>query len=154
MKTNVLILSIASLAICIGCSQKDIHQAPEKNPQQDSQTQNMDEGMLPFNSENLKKYKGHITELFNIRGPYGQSDVIGLLLQTDKGGIPVQLGPSSFVLNGPVALRPGLEVEVRGSEYYMEGRIYIIAEYIKIKGYVLKLRDEQGQPLWTGWKKD
>lgn len=108
---------------------------------------------IKMNPENIKTYKGKILQIYSARDPYSHYDQISFILQTDSGSIPVQLGPGSYVLGGSVMLDPNQEVEVKGFEHYWKGRVFIIAQEVKIKGYKLKLRDKNGNPLWTGWEK-
>jgi hypothetical protein len=44
-------------------------------------------------------------------------------------------------------------VEVKGSRVTFEGKPAIIAAEVKKGDEVLKLRDENGFPMWSGWRR-
>lgn len=142
MKKLMLTATICSLAACCGC-QKSEDTSSAKTQSQAPELQ----------KEDLRSYKGKILEIYTVVGPDGQTSDLGILMRTDKGEIPVHLGPSSFIQSGPVRLEPNHEIEVEGYERYDNGQIFVIAKEIKLKDYKLKLRDQEGVPLWSGWKK-
>lgn len=140
------ILYLCLLACCTACNSKEKQES--KAP-----IQNSLEEFPQLNTENVRTYKGQVVQVFNIVDPYNYSDEIGIIVRTNRGDIPVQLGPQSFVLSGPVDLRTGKTIEVTGFEQYFDGRIYMIAQQVKLEGHTLNLRNDDGQPLWLGWEK-
>jgi hypothetical protein len=46
---------------------------------------------------------------------------------------------------------PGDAVEVTGSQMEVAGGTMLVAKEVTVKGKTLKLRDDQGLPLWRGW---
>ena len=74
--------------------------------------------------------------------------VHGLLLKTDKGNITVQLGPPTYVRKQGFDLKQGDSLEVTGSQVTRDGQPLLLAAQVKKDGQTLKLRDEQGVPLW------
>jgi len=74
--------------------------------------------------------------------------VHGLLLKTDKGNITVQLGPPAYVRKQGFDLKQGDSLEVTGSQVTRDGQPLLLAAQMKKDGQTLKLRDEQGVPLW------
>ena len=86
------------------------------------------------------------------RGPMrqgGKGNLVRFTLKTDKGPVQVFLGPARFVDAQSLKLAAGDQVEVKASRITgPKGRTtYTAAEVIK-GGQVIKLRDEQGTPLW------
>jgi hypothetical protein len=74
--------------------------------------------------------------------------VQGLLLKTDKGNITVHLGPPSYVRKQGFDLKQGDSLEVTGSQVTRDGQTLLLAAQAKKDGQTLKVRDEQGVPLW------
>lgn len=80
------------------------------------------------------------------RGYYG----VHLLLKTDKGEIPVYLGPSWFVDRQSMKIAPHDAVEVTGSRVISGGKPGLIAAEVKKGDETLRLRTAEGFPLWRG----
>jgi hypothetical protein len=79
------------------------------------------------------------------KGPaYG----IHLILQTDKETIPVHLGPGWYVKKQTPRIEPNDTVTVTGSRVTVGGKPAIIAAQVKKGNDILKLRDENGIPMW------
>ena len=86
------------------------------------------------------------------RGPVrqgGKGNLVRLTLKTDQGPVQVFLGPAKYVDAQPVKLAAGDQVEVKASKITgPKGKTTFTAEDITKNGQVLKLRDDQGMPLW------
>ncbi|MGO9621008.1 MAG: DNA-binding protein [Desulfobaccales bacterium] len=105
-----------------------------------------------YNLQTVTTVKGQVEDL----GSYGATgwrsmagmQVHGLLLKTDKGNITVHLGPPSYVRKQCFDLKQGDSLEVTGSQVTRDGQPQILAAQVKKDGQILKVRDEQGVPLW------
>ncbi len=86
------------------------------------------------------------------RGPVrqgGKGNLVRLTLKTDQGPVQVFLGPAKYVDAQPVKLAAGDQVEVKASKITgPKGKTTYTAAEITKNGQVLKLRDDQGMPLW------
>jgi hypothetical protein len=86
------------------------------------------------------------------RGPMrkgGKGNIVRFNLKTDKGPALVVLGPARFVDAQPLKLAAGDQVEVKGSRITgPKGRTSVTAAEVMKGGQVMKLRDDQGTPLW------
>lgn len=80
------------------------------------------------------------------RGYHG----VHLVLKTDKGEIPVHLGPSWFLDRQTVKIAPHDVIEVTGSRVIYDGKPALIAAEIKKGDESLRLRTSEGLPLWRG----
>ena len=103
-----------------------------------------------FDPNTVETLTGSVTNVQ--RGPLrqgGKGNLMRLTLQTDKGPVQVFLGPANFVDAQPLQLAAGDQVQVKASRITgPKGKtIYTAAEVMK-GGQVLKLRDDQGNPLW------
>jgi len=79
-----------------------------------------------------------------------QRAAMSVNLKTDKGTLSVHLAPIWFLHVQNIALRPGMPLEVTGSQVTLEGNPIIVAREIKLDDRVVKFRDEKGLPLWAG----
>jgi hypothetical protein len=76
-----------------------------------------------------------------------------LMLKTDKETISVHLGPGWYIENQDVKIDPKDKVEVKGSKITFQGKPALIAAEVKKGNEILKLRDENGFPAWSGWRR-
>jgi hypothetical protein len=83
----------------------------------------------------------------------GMSAGIHMNVKTDKETISVQLGPSWYLENQDVKIEAKDKVEVKGSRVTFGGKPAIIAAEVKKGDEVLKLRDDAGFPVWSGWRR-
>jgi len=74
-------------------------------------------------------------------------------VKTDKETISVHLGPGFYIENQDIKLETKDKVEVKGSRITFGGKPAIIAMEVKKGDEVLKLRDEAGFPVWSGWRR-
>jgi hypothetical protein len=63
------------------------------------------------------------------------------------------LGPAFYLENQDVKIEPKDKVEVKGSRVTFEGKPAIIAAEVKKGDEVLRLRDDNGFPMWSGWRR-
>ena len=83
----------------------------------------------------------------------GMSQGVHLTLKTYKEIISVHLGPWWYIENRDIRIEPKDKIEVAGSRITYQGKPAIIAAKVKKGDEVLKLRDENGLPVWAGWRK-
>lgn len=149
MKMYIGMLVAASLLItACGKSEKE----PTNPPQPPGAQQQI--GLAPFpvfNPKTMVTIQGQIINVLHVPMPHGE-DCVQLIVRTNEGDIPVRLGPSAFVDGGPVQLMPLDTVTVKGSKLIADGSVFIVAQEITKGEYTLKLRDNDGNPLWSGWK--
>lgn len=74
-------------------------------------------------------------------------------LQSDGQMLDVHLGPTWFLQREGIELAKGDEIEVTGSVIDSDGKSILIAREVKKGQKVLKLRDEQGVPAWSGGRR-
>jgi hypothetical protein len=75
---------------------------------------------------------------------------VHLMLQTDKETIAVHLGPSWYIDKQTPKIEANDTVTVTGSRITVDGKLTIIAAQIKKGNDILKLRDDNGIPAWSG----
>jgi hypothetical protein len=83
----------------------------------------------------------------------GKSSGVHLTLKTENETISVHLGPSWFINNQDTRIEKQDTIEVKGSRVQFDGKPAIIAAEIMKGDQTLKLRDENGIPVWSGWRR-
>jgi hypothetical protein len=78
---------------------------------------------------------------------------IHLQLKTEKGTIPVHLGPAWYIERLDMKIEKGDKLVIKGSRVAFEGKPAIIAAEVARGDSVLVLRDASGVPAWAGWRK-
>jgi hypothetical protein len=73
---------------------------------------------------------------------------VQLMLQNEKEKIPVQLGPAWYIDKQTPRIEANDTITVTGSRLTMDGTSAIIAADITKGNELLKLRDDNGIPVW------
>jgi hypothetical protein len=76
-----------------------------------------------------------------------------LTLKTPQETLAVYLGPGWFMDKQLMKIGDLDQIQVTGSKIMVQGKPALLAGEIRKGNQVLKLRDEQGQPLWRGPQK-
>jgi hypothetical protein len=106
-----------------------------------------------YDPKAVETISGEITTVDRITPMKGMSGGIHMNVRTDKETISVQLGPSWYLENQDVKLEAKDKVEVKGARATFAGKPSIIAAEVKKGDEVLKLRDDNGYPVWSGWRR-
>jgi hypothetical protein len=96
---------------------------------------------------------GEVTRVDTITPLKGMSYGVHLVLKTKGETLSVHLGPAWYVENQDVRIDRGDKVEVLGSRISFDGKPAIIAAEVKKGNAVLVLRDKEGSPMWSGWRR-
>jgi hypothetical protein len=73
---------------------------------------------------------------------------VDVMLQTEKGTIPVQLGPLWYIDKQTPRIEANDTITVTGSRVTLDGRPGIVAADVTRGNELLKLRDDNGIPVW------
>ena len=106
-----------------------------------------------YDPKTVETISGEIISVDRITPNKGMAGGIHMIVKTDKETISVQLGPSFYIENQDVKLQAKDKVEVKGSKITFGGKPAIIAAEVKKGDEVLKLRDDAGFPVWSGWRR-
>jgi hypothetical protein len=110
--------------------------------------------LMLYNPETVTTVTGPVEKLEDLPsmgGGGGQGmQYRGVTLKTDQGSLIVHLGPGWFLDEKKFAVKVGDTVEATGSKVTLQNQPALIAREVKAKGATLKLRDDQGFPVWRG----
>jgi hypothetical protein len=105
-----------------------------------------------YDPKTVETAKGEITQVDEAAPLHGMSAGVHITLKTDRGPMSVHLGPAWYLDHQDTQLAVGDRVDVRGSRVSVEGKPTLIAADVRKGNETLRLRDDQGLPLWRGWR--
>ncbi len=106
-----------------------------------------------YNPATVETISGTVESVDKITPMKGMSYGVHITVKTDKETVSVHLGPGWYVERLDTKIEKGDKIEVKGSRVTMMGKPAIIAAEVKKGDNVLKLRDENGIPAWSGWRR-
>ena len=108
-----------------------------------------------FDSKTIKTISGQVIKVDQVPEPgFGMEMRITVFIDK-KEVLPVYLGPAFYIVGSAQTSRfiIGDQVTVTGSQVTVRGEPFMLATTVKRGNEVLRLRDKDGNPEWTGWKK-
>ena len=109
--------------------------------------------IMMFDSHNVENIIGEVITVEKFVPIKGMSSGIFLIIKTEKEIISIHLGPSWYIENQDIKIEPKEMVEIKGRRINFNGKQAIIAGKVEKGNKMLRLRDENGLPVWIGWKK-
>ena len=106
-----------------------------------------------YDPKAVETISGEVSSLDRITPGKGLSGGIHMLVKTREETVSVHLGPSWYIENQDVKIEPKDKVEVKGSRITFGSKPALIAMEVKKGDEVLKLRDDNGYPIWSGWRR-
>ena len=106
-----------------------------------------------YDPKSVETITGEVVSISQITPGRGMAAGVHMNVKTDKETISVHLGPSWYLENQDVKIQAKDMVEVKGSKVTFAGKPAIIAMEVKKGDEVLKLRDDNGFPMWTAWRR-
>jgi hypothetical protein len=106
-----------------------------------------------YDPKTVETINGEVISVDKITPGKGMSYGVHLMVRTEKETLSVHLGPGWFIENQDVKIEPKDKIEIRGSRITFEGKPALIAAELKKGNEVLKLRDDNGIPVWSGWRR-
>jgi hypothetical protein len=109
------------------------------------QDEGMGRGMgMQYNPQTVETVMGEVVAVHQATGRRTRQGV-HITLKTDKETIPVSLGPAFYLETEKFQINKGDKLQVKGSRVNQA----MVAGEVKKGDQVLKLRDDQGRPLWS-----
>ncbi len=106
-----------------------------------------------YDPKTVESFSGEVMIVDKITPRKGMFYGVHLMLKTEKETISIHLGPGWYIENQDIKIEPKDKIEVKGSRITFEGKPVIVVSEIKKGNELLKLRDENGFPVWSGWKR-
>ena len=106
-----------------------------------------------YDPKTVETVTGEVLSVEQVTPAGYRSSGVHLQLKTAHGTLAVHLGPSWYLDNQEAAIAAKDKIEVTGSRVTLDGSLVLIAAEVKKADGVLKLRDQNGVPLWAGWRK-
>jgi len=103
-----------------------------------------------YNPQSVVEIKGVVEDIEQITPTKGMSYGIHVKVRTDTTTIAVHLGPAWFIERQDISIQKGDTIKVKGSKITFNGEPAIIAAEVEKGDTELKLRDENGFPVWAG----
>lgn len=103
-----------------------------------------------YDVDKVITFQGKVISLSVEESTRGGNYSVVVNVKTDTGIFETRLGPDWFIEENDFDIDEGDSVEVTGSKVNIDGRAVILAATVKNKGKVLKLRENDGTPLWRG----
>ena len=106
-----------------------------------------------YNPNTAETISGEVVSVDRITPTKGMYYGVHLIVKTDKETISVHLGPGWYIENQDVKIVPKDKIEVKGSRITYEGKPAIIAATVTKGDEMMELRDTNGFPVWSGWRR-
>ena len=106
-----------------------------------------------YNAQTVEIISGEVVSVDKITPMRGMHYGIHLMVKTEKEEISVHLGPGWFLENQDMDIEAKDQVEITGSRITYEGKPALIAAEVRKGENVLVLRDKNGFPAWSGWRR-
>ncbi len=106
-----------------------------------------------YDFKKIETLDGEVISVDTYTSRRGVSQGVHLLVNTGKEKIEVHLAPSWYLEDRDFEIAPEEKIAITGSRINVDGEQAIIARQIKKGNETLILRDENGFPMWRGWRR-
>ena len=106
-----------------------------------------------YNIKTVETINGKVLGLDYFTSKHRMSHGVHLQLQTTNEVIPIHVGPSWYLENQEIEIKPNDTLKIVGSRIIFDGKPAIIAAQITKGETTVKLRDENGFPMWSARRK-
>jgi hypothetical protein len=106
-----------------------------------------------YDPKTVETLRGEVLSVDKFTPVQGRHYGIHAMLKTDQETISVHLGPGWYIENQDITIAPKDQIEVTGSRVTFEGKPALIAAEVKKGNAVFTLRDANGVPMWSGWRR-
>jgi hypothetical protein len=106
-----------------------------------------------YDPKTVETISGEVVSVDTLTFMQGMSYGVHVMVKTDKETVSVHLGPGWYILNQDMKIEPKDRIEVKGSRITFQGKPAIIAAEVRKGEDMMKLRDDNGFPVWSGWNR-
>ncbi len=108
--------------------------------------------MLNFDPRKLATLEGTVARLHQVPSTRVLLTTQNALLKTSEGDVNVELGPAWFLDNQELHLAVEDKIVVSGSRVKLSGVDTLIVTEVRRGSDVLRVRRDDGTPVWVAWK--
>lgn len=108
---------------------------------------------LMYKPDTAETLSGEVLSVEKVSPRNGMFYGVHLMVKTGEKTVSVHLGPGWYMEDQGILFEPKDKVEISGSKVTFDGEEAIIATEVKKGDKTLKLRDKNGIPYWSGWRK-
>jgi hypothetical protein len=101
-----------------------------------------------YDAKTVQTIAGRVLSIEKTTSPKKRGYWVDLMLQTGNGTIAVELGPAWYIDKHTPRIEANDMITVIGSRVTMDGRPVIVAADITRGNELVKLRDNNGTPVW------
>jgi hypothetical protein len=102
-----------------------------------------------YDPKTVETIEGKVVSIEKTSPPKNQGYGVHLMLKTDKETVSVHLGPVRYIDKQTPKIETDDTITVTGSRVTVDGKPAIIAAQVKKGNETLKLRDDNGVPVWS-----
>ncbi len=106
-----------------------------------------------YDLSQIETLDGEVVSVDAYTSRRGVAQGVHLLVNTGKETVEVHLAPSWYLEDQDFEITPEDKIAITGSRINIDGQPAIVASQIKKGSETLVLRDENGFPLWSGWRR-
>lgn len=106
-----------------------------------------------YDLKTVETVEGTLVKVDRMTPRRGMSYGVHMTVQTATETVSVHLGPGWYIEKQDIKLEPRDTVVVRGSWVTFDGKPVLLAAEVTKGEETLKLRDDSGLPMWSGWRR-
>ena len=106
-----------------------------------------------YNPATVETVNGEVVDVQHVTTMKGMDAGIHLQLKTEQEILSIHLGPAWYIERLDAKIDKGDKIEVKGARVAIAGKPAVIAAEVKKGDDLLLLRDSQGIPAWSGWRR-
>ncbi len=106
-------------------------------------------GNRMYNPDSVETITGEVVSVDRFTSNRGRSQGMRMQIRTGNETVSVHLGPAWYWQNQGMTIEPNDRIQVQGSRVNMAGTPAIIAAQVQKGNQVLRLRNENGVPVWS-----
>jgi hypothetical protein len=108
---------------------------------------------MQFNAAAVETVTAQVLSVEQVTGRRGAGRGVALSVKAGNETLSVHLGPAWFLDEQPLRFAAGDTVAIKGSHAFRRGQDIFLAQEVTKDGTILKLRDENGVPVWAGQRR-
>ena len=105
-----------------------------------------------YDPNSIETISGEVVSIDTFTPMGGMSQGMHLRLKTDSETVDVHLGPAWYLQNQDIQIQPSDQITVTGSRVNFSGQSAMMTSKVHKGDQTLTLRDENGFPVWHGWR--